>query len=86
MNSSAGRDHWAKCFRVALAGGGVKRGFVHGMSDATAAEPVEGAVAAEDLAATIFHLMGISPEKRLMAMGTRPIAINDGKVVQNILA
>jgi hypothetical protein len=71
---------------VALAGGGVKRGLVHGMSDTTAAEPVEGAVAAEDLAATIFHLMGIAPEKRLMAMGTRPIAINDGKVVQDILA
>jgi uncharacterized protein (DUF1501 family) len=86
MNSAGGRDHWAKCFSVALAGGGVKRGLVHGVSDATGAEPMEGAVAAEDLAATIFHLMGISPEKRLMAMGTRPIAINGGKVVQEILA
>ena len=86
MNSAGGRDHWAKCFSVALAGAGVKRGLVHGISDATGAEPMEGAVAAEDLAATIFHLMGISPEKRLMAMGTRPIAINGGKVVQDILA
>jgi hypothetical protein len=86
MNSVGGRDHWAKCFSVALAGAGVKRGLVHGISDATGAEPMEGAVAAEDLAATIFHLMGISPEKRLMAMGTRPIAINGGKVVQDILA
>jgi len=86
MNSAGGRDHWTKCFSVALAGGGVKRGFVQGVSDATAAEPMEGAVAAEDLAATIFHLMGISPEKRLMAMGTRPIAINGGKVVPDILA
>jgi uncharacterized protein (DUF1501 family) len=86
MNSAGGRDHWAKCFSVALAGGGVKRGLVHGVSDATGAEPMEGAVAAEDLAATIFHLMGISREKRLMAMGTRPIAINGGKVVQDILA
>ena len=86
MNSAGGRDHWAKCFSVALAGGGVKRGLVHGSSDATGAEVMEGAVAAEDLAATIFHLMGISPEKKLMAMGTRPIAINGGKVVQDILA
>ncbi len=86
MNSTGGRDHWAKCFSVALAGGGVKRGLVHGVSDATGAEPMEGAVAAEDLAATIFHLMGIAPEKKLMAMGTRPIAINGGKVVQDILA
>jgi len=86
MNSAGGRDHWAKCFSVALAGGGVKKGLVHGTSDATGAEPTEGAVAAEDLSATIFHLMGIAPEKRLMAMGTRPIAINGGKVVQDILA
>jgi uncharacterized protein (DUF1501 family) len=86
MNSAGGRDHWAKCFSVALAGGGVKRGLVHGVSDATGAEPTEGAVSAEDLSATIFHLMGISPEKRLMAMGTRPIAINGGKVVPDILA
>jgi uncharacterized protein (DUF1501 family) len=86
MNSAGGRDHWAKCFSVALAGGGVKRGHVHGVSDATGAEPIEGAVSAEDLSATIFHLMGIAPEKRLMAMGTRPIAINGGKVVPDILA
>jgi Protein of unknown function (DUF1501) len=86
MNSAGGRDHWAKCFSVALAGGGVKRGLVHGVSDATGAEPTEGAVSAEDLSATIFHLMGIAPEKRLMAMGTRPIAINGGKVVPDILA
>lgn len=86
MNNAGGRDHWTKCFSVTLAGGGVKRGLVHGMSDATAAEPMDGAVPAEDLAATIFHLMGISPEKRLMAMGTRPIAINGGKVVQDILS
>ena len=86
MNSAGGRDHWARCFSVALAGGGVKRGLVHGVSDATAAEPMEGAIPAEDLAATIFHLMGISPEKRIMAMGTRPIAINGGKIVQDIIA
>ena len=86
MNSDGGRDHWTKCFSVAMAGAGLKRGLVHGVSDATGAEPLEGAVSAEDYGATIFQLMGISLEKRLMAQGTRPIAISSGKPVQAILA
>ena len=69
-----------------MAGGGVKRGFVHGVSDPTGAEPMEGAVHASDLAATVFHLLGIPGEKRLMAMGTRPMDISKGKVVQDIIA
>ena len=86
MNSNGGRDHWTKCFSVAMAGAGLKRGLVHGVSDATGAEPLEGAVSAEDYGATIFQLMGISLDKRLMAQGTRPIAITAGKPVQAILA
>jgi uncharacterized protein (DUF1501 family) len=86
VNSDAGRDHWPKCFTVVLAGGGVKRGYVHGASDAIAAEPVGGAVAVEDFAATIFHLLGISVERRLMAFGNRPMRIGEGKVVKELLA
>src|SRR5262249_13979205 len=29
-----GRDHWPPCYTIALAGGGVKRGYLHGTSDA----------------------------------------------------
>ncbi len=86
MNIDGGRDHWTKCFSVVMAGAGLKRGMVHGVSDSTGAEPLEGAVAAEDYGATVLQLMGMSLEKRLMAPGNRPMAITSGKPVQAILA
>ena len=41
INKKAGRDHWAPCYSVLLAGGGVKAGFVLGASDAKGANPSE---------------------------------------------
>ena len=38
------RDHWPKVFSVVMAGGGIKGGVIHGMSDPTGAEPEEDAV------------------------------------------
>jgi hypothetical protein len=54
-----GRDHWTHCQTVVLAGGGVKRGFVMGASDRVAGYPVDAAVGPEDLAATVYHALGI---------------------------
>lgn len=86
INKDAGRDHWAKVFSVMLAGGGVKGGLVYGASNATASEPEESPVSHEDLAATIYHQLGIVADKELMAPGDRPIEIVDGgKVVTDIL-
>jgi uncharacterized protein (DUF1501 family) len=86
MNAEGGRDHWTKCFSIALAGAGLKPGYVHGASDATGAGPLEGAVHAKDYAATLFHLLGIAPEKRILAQGTRPISISDGEPIKAILS
>ena len=87
INDTAGRDHWSKVFSVALAGGGVKRGEVIGSSGATSNEPEETPVTPEDLAATVFHQLGIAPEKELMAPGARPIEIvNGGRVRRELLA
>lgn len=87
INGTAGRDHWPKVFSVALAGGGVKKGYVHGSSNATASEPEEDAVGVEDLFKTVYHTMGIKADKELMAPGDRPIEIIDGgKVIDEVLA
>jgi uncharacterized protein (DUF1501 family) len=75
INASAGRDHWPKVFSVVLAGGGVKAGHVYGTSDATATEPENDPLTVEDLAATVYHLLGINHEKKLMSPGNRPIDI-----------
>ncbi len=87
INTTAGRDHWPKVFSVALAGGGFKRGFVYGKSDATATEPDEDGLGVEDLAHTVYHCLGIDPDKRLMSPGDRPIDIvRDGHLRKDLLA
>ncbi len=86
VNPDAGRDHWPKVFSVMLAGGGIKGGQVYGASDATAAEPDDKPVSPEDLATTMYHLLGIVADKELMAPGDRPIEIVDGgKVLTDLI-
>jgi hypothetical protein len=86
INGTAGRDHWPKVFSVILAGGGIKRGFIYGSSDATATEPEEDPLTVEDLAMTVYHQLGIDGEKRLMAPGNRPIDIvREGKVRKELI-
>jgi uncharacterized protein (DUF1501 family) len=87
INNEAGRDHWPKVFSVLMAGGGVKGGVIHGSSDATATEPEFDPVTPEDLATTMYHLLGIVADKELMAPGDRPIEICDGgELIKGILA
>ncbi|MEZ5966532.1 MAG: DUF1501 domain-containing protein [Planctomycetota bacterium] len=86
INADAGRDHWPRVFSVVLAGGGIKRGVVHGRSTATGAEPEVDPVRPADLAATVFTLLGIDPDTRLLAGGGRPIGlVRDGRVLTEIL-
>jgi len=87
INATAGRDHWPKVFSVILAGGGIKKGFVYGTSDATATEPEDDPLTVEDLAMTVYKQLGINGEKKLMAPGNRPIDIvREGKVRNELIA
>ena len=54
-----GRDHWGAVQSVLIAGGGVKGGVVIGASDKNGAYPAFDAQRPENLAATIYHAMGI---------------------------
>lgn len=86
INKDQGRDHWPKVFSIAMAGGGIKGGVIHGMSDALGAEPFDKPVGPADMAATIFTQLGIPPEKELLAPGPRPIEIvRDGKPIADLL-
>ena len=87
INGTAGRDHYPKVFSICLAGGGVKKGYVHGASDATGGEPDSDPLTVPDLAATIYNQLGIDHTKPLMAPGNRPIVIvKDGEVQKGLLA
>lgn len=86
INENASRDHWPDCYTVLLAGGGVKRGFVYGASDKHGAYPAENPVRPDDLAATMFYLLGIDPEAQVYGVGNRPLRITEGKPVMGVLA
>lgn len=60
-NDAQGRDHWPYCFTAIVAGGGMKRGYVHGKSDATGSAPIEKPVHPTELLSTIYHALGIDP-------------------------
>ena len=86
VNSTNGRDHWARCYSNLLAGGGFARGLIYGASDSTAAEPSRDALVLEDLLFTIYHQLGIDANKELVAFGTRPIEIiKDGKLARGLI-
>jgi len=86
INENASRDHWPQCYTALLAGGGVKRGFVYGASDKTASYPAENPVRPDDIAATIYYLLGIDPATEVYGVGNRPLPITSGKPVLGVMA
>jgi hypothetical protein len=84
INPQAGRDHWAACNSVVLAGGGVRAGQVHGASDRIAAHPVTTPVSPDDLATTIYHLLGIDPGAEIRDRQGRPWRLAGGRVLKEL--
>jgi hypothetical protein len=85
LDGNGGRGHWGSVFSVALAGGGIRGGIVHGSSDKIGAYPREGRVRPEDLAATIFHCLGHAPGTEYRDPLGRPLPISRGEVLHAIL-
>lgn len=87
LNPRAGRDHWPRVFSVVMAGGGIRGGQVIGSSDAVGESPKDDPVTPNDLARTIYTLLGIEPTYELHTSDGRPVPVNQGgKVIQAILA
>ncbi len=87
VNKNSGRDHWARSMACVLAGGGIKRGYAHGTTDASGMAPATEPVTPDDVASTIFHNLGIAPNTELQTPTGRPIQIfREGKVIEKILA
>lgn len=84
INNQAGRDHWPDCFTVALAGGGVRGGVVHGASDKIGAYPDRDPVTPADLAATIFWRFGIDPAREFLTPANRPIRLSEGEPLESL--
>ncbi|MBC8353644.1 MAG: DUF1501 domain-containing protein [Planctomycetes bacterium] len=85
INKNLSRDHWPQCYTALLAGGGVKGGHVYGASDSHAKFPAENPVKPEDLAATMYSLLGIDPATEIHDRNDRPLIIG-GDTIQDIIA
>ncbi|MBC8001672.1 MAG: DUF1501 domain-containing protein, partial [Opitutaceae bacterium] len=86
INENASRDHWPQCYTTLLCGAGVKKGYIHGASDKTGSYPASDPVRPDDLAATIFHLLGIDPHTELRGVGDRPVNISYGNPVMGVMS
>ncbi len=83
-----GRDHHPRCFSLWLAGGGVRAGHVHGVTDEFGYNVVSGGVHVHDLHATLLHLLGLDHERLTWFYQGRHFRLTDvaGRVVREILA
>jgi hypothetical protein len=86
VNPSAGRDHWATAGVACMGGGGVKTGQVVGATNALAEVVVDNPVTPQDLAATIYHALGIPLHTRYKSQDGRPIdLVPEGKPVRQLV-
>ena len=81
--ATTGPGRW----RCVLAGGGLKRGYVHGSTDANGMVPATDPCSPDDIGATIFHCLGIDPKTELQAPTGRPMQLfREGKVIEKLIS
>lgn len=86
VNKNSGRDHWARSMACVLAGGGFKRGYVHGSTDASGMAPATEPCTPDDIASTIFHQLGVEPTTELQTPTGRPVQLfREGKVIEKLV-
>jgi uncharacterized protein (DUF1501 family) len=81
----AGRDHWTHCMTAVMAGGGVRGGQIYGASDKVAAYPADRPVAPEDIAQTVYHLMGVDDLEAVDREGRPFNLLPEGRVLTDLL-
>jgi uncharacterized protein (DUF1501 family) len=83
-----GRDHHPRCFSIWLAGGGIKGGTTHGLTDDFGYNILDGGVHVHDLHATMLHLMGVDHQQLTYKFQGRHFRLTDiaGTLVTPILA
>ena len=87
VNGNAGRDHWPRAMFSLMAGGNVLGGHVAGASDAKGEEPNGDGFTPDDVAASFYHNIGISPSTEYATNTGRPIQlVRDGKVISRIFS
>jgi hypothetical protein len=87
INKGGGRDHWGAAGSIFFAGGGTTAGQVIGATDRQGAYPTTLGYSPADVAATIYHALGIAPDTLLYDRQDRPIAVLPaGSPIAGVLA
>jgi hypothetical protein len=86
VNPSAGRDHWASAGVACMGGGGVKTGQVVGATNKLGEFVTDNPVTPQDLAATIYHALGVPLNRWYKTQDGRPVElIPEGKPVKQLI-
>lgn len=85
FNPEGGRDHWPNVFSILMAGGGIRGGQVYGASTPDGAYVAADPVTPGDIAATLYHCLGISPEAEIRDRQDRPFPLAEGEVIRKLL-
>jgi hypothetical protein len=83
-----GRDHHPHCFTIWMAGGGLKKGHVHGETDELGYRITKDPVHIHDLQATMLHALGLNHEKLTYRFQGRDFRLTDvhGRVIHELFA
>jgi len=81
INPRGGRDHYANCFSVAFAGGGIEGGQVFGRTDRHGSEVLDDACSPADIHATIFHALGIPSSFSMQSANGKRVPWSRGRVL-----
>ena len=84
-----GRDHHGRCFSMWMAGGGIKAGYDHGLTDDFSYNIVKDPVHIRDFNATILHCLGVDHQRftyTYQGLDRRLTGVEPAKVVHELLA
>ena len=85
---NAGRDHHGRCFSMWMAGGGIRPGIEHGVTDDYGYNVLSDGVHIRDLNATILHQLGIDHRRltfRFQGLDQKLTGVEPARVVSEIL-
>jgi uncharacterized protein (DUF1501 family) len=86
-NPFKGRDHHTDAFTIWMAGGGIKKGYVHGETDEIGYSALSGKVDPFDVQATILNQLGFDHARFTYDFQGRPYRLTDvkGNVIKEII-
>ncbi|HVU90113.1 MAG TPA: DUF1501 domain-containing protein [Pirellulales bacterium] len=86
QDSTDGRNHWPPVMSMTVAGGGFRHGQIIGASEHDAGQIRERPVTPGDIAATIFHHMGVPLDGTYLDLRGRPRPIvEDGRPIAELI-